>query len=74
MKRLLLLILTVMLCVSGFAQNVIDPLLGEEMSRRNDDEKISIFVIMKAQYDRTQLNSRAAWFITRAERRDFVVN
>ena len=74
MKRLLLLILTVMLCVSGFAQNVIDPLLGEEMSRRNDDEKISIFVIMKAQYDRTQLNSRAAWFTTRAERRDFVVN
>ena len=63
-----------MLCMSSFAQNVIDPLLGEEMARRNDDEKISIFVIMKAQYDRAQLNRRADWFTTRAERREFVVN
>ncbi len=74
MKKLLFLFLTTLLCVSGFAQVVIDPLLSEEMTRRNDDEKIPVFVIMKAQYDRTQLNGRAAWFTTRAERREFVVN
>ena len=74
MKKLFTLFLLAMLCMSSFAQNVIDPLLGEEMARRNDDEKISIFVIMKAQYDRAQLNRRADWFTTRAERREFVVN
>ncbi len=74
MKKLLFLFMTALLCVSGFAQNVIDPLLAEEMTRRGDDEKISVFVIMKAQYDRVQLNRRADWFATRAERREFVVN
>lgn len=63
-----------MLCMNGFAQSVIDPFLGEEMTRRSDDEKINIIVIMKAQYDRAQLNRRADWFVTRAERREFVVN
>lgn len=63
-----------LLCVSGFAQAVIDPVLGEEMNRRNDAEQIKVIVIMKSQYDRTQLNRRANYFATRAERREFVVN
>lgn len=63
-----------LLCVSGFAQTVIDPVLGEEMNRRNDAEQIKVIVIMKSQYDRTQLNRRANYFATRAERREFVVN
>ena len=74
MRKLLFLLLTAMLCMNGFAQSVIDPFLGEEMTRRSDDEKINIIVIMKAQYDRAQLNRRADWFTTRAERREFVVN
>ena len=74
MRKLLFLFVSAMLCMNGFAQSVIDPFLGEEMTRRSDDEKINIIVIMKAQYDRAQLNRRADWFTTRAERREFVVN
>ena len=74
MKKLVFLLLGMLLCVSGFAQAVIDPLLSEEMNRRNDDEQMTVIVIMKSQYDRTQLNRRANHFTTRAERREFVVN
>ena len=74
MKKLVFLLLAVLLCVSGFAQAVIDPLLSEEMNSRNDDEQMTVIVIMKSQYDRTQLNRRANHFTTRAERREFVVN
>ena len=74
MKKLVFLLLAVLLCVSGFAQAIIDPLLSEEMNRRNDDEQMKVVVIMKSQYDRTQLNRRANHFTTRAERREFVVN
>ena len=73
MKKLTLFLMF-FLFVSGYAQTVIDPLLGEEMSRRNEDEKIAVIVIMKSQYDRMQLNRRADYFVTRAERREFVVN
>ena len=66
--------MALLLCVSGFAQAIIDPLLNEEMSRRNDDEQIKVVVIMKSQYDRAQLNRRANYYANRAERREFVVN
>ena len=74
MKKLVFLLLAVLLCVSGFAQAIIDPLLSEEMNRRNDDEQMKVVVIMKSRYDRTQLNRRANYFTTRSERREFVVN
>ena len=74
MKKLLFLLLAVLLSVSGFAQAIIDPLLSEEMARRNDDEHIKIVVIMKSQYDRAQLNHRASYYASRALRREFVVN
>ena len=61
------------LCIGGYAQTI-DPLLSEEMARRGDDEQIKVVVIMKSQYDRTQLCRRADYFVTRAERREFVVN
>lgn len=61
-------------CMAGYAQAVIDPLLSEEMARRNDDEKINVIVIMKSQYDRAQMNRQANYFATRSERREFVVN
>lgn len=60
--------------MAGYAQGVIDPLLSEEMARRNDDEKINVIVIMKSQYDRAQMNRQASYFATRSERREFVVN
>ncbi len=60
--------------MAGYAQAVIDPLLSEEMARRNDDEKINVIVIMKSQYDRAQMNRQANYFATRSERREFVVN
>ena len=74
MKKLLSFILMAMFCMAGYAQAVIDPLLSEEMARRNDDDPIKVIVIMKSQYDRAQLNRRADWFVNRAERREFVVN
>ena len=75
MKKVFFLFLLAVLSIGGFAQAaVIDPLLGEEMNRRSDDEKIDIIVIMNSQYDRAQLNRRADYFVSRAERREFVVN
>ena len=74
MKKLLFSCLLAVLCMGGFAQGIIDPLLTEEMGRRGDDEKIDVVVIMKSRYDRMQLNRRADYFPTRAARREFVVN
>jgi subtilisin family serine protease len=74
MKKLFFLFLMAVLCMGGYAQGIIDPLLTEEMGRRGDDEKINVVVIMKSHYDRTQLNRRADYYVTRAERREFVVN
>ena len=74
MKKLFFLLLLAVSSVMGFSQAVIDPVLGEEMDRRNDAEQIKVIVIMKSQYDRAQLNRRADYFVSRAERREFVVN
>ena len=74
MKKLFTFLVMVLVCLAGYAQSVIDPLLSEEMNRRNDDEQMTVIVIMKSQYDRAQLTSRANYFTTRAERREFVVN
>ena len=73
MKRITLLLLLVMATLMGSAQAIIDRALQEEMDRRSQDEKIEILVLMKARYDRTQLNRRADFCSTRAERRAFVV-
>ena len=73
MKKLFILLLVVC-SMAGYAQAVIDPLLSEEMTRRSDDEKIKVIVIMKSQYDRAQMNRRADYYVNRSERREFVVN
>ena len=73
MKKSLTLILLALFCICGYAQ-IIDPVLRQEMEQRSDDEKIKVVVIMKPQYDRQQLNRRAAHYVTRADRREFVVN
>ena len=74
MKRIALTFALVLAALIGTAQTIIDLALQEEMNRRNDDEKMEIIVLMKAQYDRNQLNQRALFCSTRAERRDFVVS
>ncbi len=73
MKKSFTLILLALLCVCGFAQTI-DPVLKQEMRQRRDDEKIKVIVVMNQQYDRQQLNRRAAHYVTRADRREFVVN
>lgn len=73
MKNLLFLFLAAILCIGGYAQTI-DPLLTEEMGRRNDDEMIKVVVIMKSHYDRAEMNRRADYYVNRAERREFVVN
>ena len=73
MKKSLTLVLLVLFCLCGYAQTI-DPVLRQEMGQRSDDEKIKVIVIMKSQYDRQQLNRRAAHYVTRADRREFVVN
>lgn len=74
MKKLFTLLLFAVCCIAGYSQAVIDPLLSEEMTRRSDDEKIKVIVIMKSQYDRAQMNRRADYYVNRSERREFVVN
>lgn len=75
MKKTLFTFVLAILCFGMFAQNsVIDTPLREEMNQRIDNEQIDIVVIMKAQYDRIELDRRASYFATRAERREFVVN
>ena len=49
MKKLFFLLLLATCSMMGFAQAVIDPVLGEEMNRRNDAEQIKVIVIMKSQ-------------------------
>ena len=73
MKKTITIIFLVLICLVGYAQ-ASDPVLLQEMGRRTDDEKIKVVVIMKSQYDRQQLGRRAAYYTTRAERREFVVS
>ena len=73
MKRYILTLSLIFATIFANAQ-IIDNQLLEELNRRSDDEKIEVIVVMKARYDRDALNQKAASFVTRAERRAFVVN
>lgn len=75
MKKALIILLLLCLCLSGFASMpIIDPELRSEMNLRGDNDPIEIVVLMKAQYDRQQLCHQADYFPTKALRRDYVVN
>ena len=58
MKRFFLFLCLILAYVNGFTQN---------------NEMIDVVVIMKSQYNRTELCRKADFFATRAERRDYVV-
>ena len=74
MKRISLISILLLACMTSFAQGCLDPILSQEINRQNDNDKNEVVVLMKSQYDRSQLNSRANFFPTKAERRTFVVN
>ena len=58
MKRIALFTLLLFVCSIGFAQ---------------DEAMMDIVIVMKAQYNRTELCRKADFLATRAERRDYVV-
>ena len=74
MKRIALISILLLACMMGFAQGCLDPQLSQEMNRRSEDEQIEVVVLMKAQYDRSQLCHRADYYSSRAECRTFVIN
>ena len=73
MKRIVLILSLVLMAVICPAQAIIDRALQDELDRCGENEKIPIIVLMKAQYDRTQLNQQADCCPNRTARRDFVV-
>jgi len=76
MKRLLFLFAVIAFCMSAYSQEIskIDVQLSEEMQLRNDDELIRINIILKEQYDQSELGSKAAIYRLKEDRRTFVVN
>ena len=75
MKRLYFTLIVIFLGLASFAaMPVIDPELEAEMQRIGNEEQIEVIVLMKEQYDRSQLSRRADYYPSHAERRAFVVN
>ena len=77
MKRLLSYFFVIVLSLTsimGLAQGCLESSLTDAMNCRGDDEQIEVVVLMKAQYNRTQLNRTASFCGSRAERRAFVIN
>lgn len=74
MKRLIFIFTVLFLCLTRLvAQPVIDPDLEAEMQLIGNEEQIEVVVLMKAQYDRSQLCRRANYYPSCAKRRAFVV-
>ena len=74
MKRIfILLTCLVFSALSLVAQPIIEPELRDEMSRRGDEEKIKISILMQEQADATLLSRKANFLATKQERRAFVV-
>ncbi|MDR0206615.1 MAG: S8 family serine peptidase [Bacteroidales bacterium] len=76
MKKLLLLFAAIVLCFSTYSQEIskIDAQLREEMQLRNDGELIRINILFKAQYDQSELGSKASIYRLKEDRRSFVMN
>lgn len=73
MKKIRLLILIMVGSMLGQAQTIIDPNLNEAMSRCTDNESIEVVVLMKAQYDHSQLSRQMKSLPTKSMRREFVI-
>ena len=76
MKRLLSCFFVIVLSLTsimGLAQGCLEPSLSEAMNCRGDNETIEVVVLMKSQYDRSQLCRRADFIPTKEERKSFVI-
>ena len=73
MKRILFCIIAFSLYLTGMASSVIDPDLQNEMTQRNDDEKIKVNILLTEQSDAMALLSEAEIYSNRQEQRQFVV-
>lgn len=73
MKKIRLLILIMISSLLSQAQTIIDPELNKAMCRCTDNESIEVVVLMKAQYDRSQLSRQTESLPTKSMRREFVI-
>lgn len=77
MKKFFLgIFLTVLLCQNVKAQefSTIDPSLRQEMNKEQGDELIRVNIILKSQYDQTEMRSKSNAFPTKAAKRAFVID
>jgi len=76
MKKLLILIISFVICLNSFSQEIkkIDIDLQEEMQARTTSELIRINIIMKSQYDQVELRSKSAMYRLKEDKRTFVVS
>ena len=73
MKKSILTLLALCLCMIGIAQATIDPSLQREMSQRSNDEKVRIGIIMQEQSKAEDLLAVTNTFATNKERCEYVV-
>ena len=74
MRKLVLTLTTILfLCINGFAQNTIDPVLQEVMNQK-DSELISVNIIFKAQINPETLQGKVARVTDKKTRRDILVD
>ena len=73
MRKLVLTLTTILfLCINGFSQNTIDPVLQEVMNKKGD-ELISVNIIFKAQIDTESLQEKITRVSDKKIKRDILV-
>ena len=73
MRKLVLTLTTILfLCINGFSQNTIDPVLQEAMNKKGD-ELISVNIIFKAQIDTESLQEKITRVSDKKIKRDILV-
>ena len=74
MRKLVLTLTTILfLCINGFSQNTIDPVLQEAMNKKGD-ELISVNIIFKAQIDTESLQEKITRVTDKKIKRDILVD
>ena len=74
MRKLVLTLTTILfLCINGFSQNTIDPVLQEAMNKKGD-ELISVNIIFKAQIDTESLQEKVTRVTDKKIKRGILVD
>ena len=74
MRKLVLTLTTILfLCINGFSQNTIDPVLQEVMNKKGD-ELISVNIIFKAQINPESLQEKITRVSDKKIKRDILVD